>query len=283
MTTAYKLFIPQANKLTPSLNDYNRPYSSANLFGSYESLHRAATFTDANTGTTYEFKHERSGGDNYSKNMSNAWKPHSSSNYAMHSVSTHGDAYGTNHMGTINGLNSISELKARNTYKCAGAYGVTFNYNFPADDNLSHWTDSPHGISKMMFHYYNPKTEAMFSHYASVHSCSPNPNNDDRYLWISHIGRYTPRGNDNKWYRATYVIDSDQAKAQVIQNQYHMVGLSIETKYNNRGGAKHIRAWLMKNLNCVFGHRDDHLRLVMPNATKYKTDGTQKPTFTISS
>ena len=157
------------------------------------------------------------------------------------------------HLGAIPSFFSKAEIKGFKQHLLPGYIGVRFQYRWPDTDTRNFWRNSPVHINDMMLHYYNVFTDQIESYEAKLTETSTS----NKDLWPDRYVSNDSRRSDT-WKGCYWQPEEVGAVSRIRNFQLCMVGMSVEMKYSDRGGASHSRCMDIRNLTPIYDLPNNH-------------------------
>ena len=235
----------------------------------YETKMLRDTYNGTWSGSTVDFLNNQpvnwqntiSSSDSHTSNMSHVWSKDTGTVCNV-GAKVKLDNWQPLHIGSVNGLHSVSDAKAASHSPLWGYTGIRFEYRYSTGN---YWSNAPIHIAYGMFHYLNVENNVYSSYRIVCDWCSPGNKN----LWVDRFASDDARKSDN-WKGAYYKLESSASYDAVRRSQLSLVGVSFQIKNSSRGGASHTRSLHIQNLTPIYDDNQPWRPLLLkPRANPY--------------
>ena len=220
----------------------DRPGDDTEMFYQYDNNYWSHEFTDSKTGKKVNFGTTLSGSDNKLKNLDHAWRK--TSGYADLTGHCKNDNYISWHLGAIPSWHTDDVCINGKKHMLPGYIGLRFQYRW---GSANHWSNAPVHINDMMLHYYDPGSGTLKSYEATMRACSETKESMQVNIFRDDDGR-----KNDTWKGAFYCPPDGSVRNEIRNKSQCMIGVSIEMKFNSRGGAQHTRQLQLRNLTPIW-------------------------------
>ena len=242
MANYKQLWLPRLYPHT-KYSQLDRPGEDTEMFYGYDNNYWAHEYTDSYTGNKVNFGTTLSGKDNQITNLSHAWRKESG--YANLLANCKKNNYISWHLGAIPAWHTDEVCINGKKHMLPGYTGLRFQYRWGTSGNF--WSNAPCHINDMMLHYYDPGSGTLKSYEATMFACS-----ESKESLQCNIYRDDDSRKSDTWKGAFYCPPDGKTRNEIRNKSQCLIGVSVEMKYNDRGGASHSRAMHLRNLTPIW-------------------------------